>query len=217
MLKRRSIKLKLAGGLLAIALTIPAHAGALCVIPKEVEASACQVSAYLDGDNHSQLSDCIDSLLNEKRDAEALVAANNGLSIYSNNARLVRQRGRAWFSKREYDCALADFTAAINIAPEDHRGYFLRGLAYWFKDLPSLAMPEFNRAIELNPSFSHAYLARALTYEQLRDWERAQIDAKRYLGEFPDDPTANRVLRRVEERIERRKGWGCALDHTPCG
>jgi tetratricopeptide (TPR) repeat protein len=213
----RSIKSKLVGGLLALAVTVPAQAGAFCSIPSEANASACEAAVYLDGDDTTQLLDCNDSLLKQKRHADALLALTSGLSVYSNTSQLLRQRGRAWFSKGDFSCALLDITAAIEIEPDNHQGYYFRGITFSFQKQPSLALAELNRAIELNPKYSNAYLFRAISYEQLSDLERAYSDVRRYLREFPDNPIGNRIMRRLEEGIEMRKGFGCAMDITSCG
>ena len=217
MLKRRVIKLKLAGALLALTATCPAQAGVLCAIPVEADANACQASAYLVADSTSQLLDCIDSLLDQKRHADALSALTNGLSVHSITSQLLRHRGRTWFSKGNFDCAVVDITAAIEIDPDNHQGYYLRGIVYYFQKQPSLALAELNRAIDLNPSYSDAYLFRGMSHAQLNNLEIAYNDVKRYLVEFPDNPIGKRILQGVEEKIELRKGFGCAIDHASCG
>jgi tetratricopeptide (TPR) repeat protein len=217
MLELRSIKSNLVGGLLAVFATISAQASTLCSIPSEADASACEAAVYLDGDDTTQLLDCNDSLLKQERHADALLVLTNGLSVYTNASQLLRQRGRAWFSKGDFSCALLDITAAIEIEPDNHQGYYFRGITFSFQKQPSLALAELNRAIELNPKYSNTYLFRAISYEQLNDLERAYSDVRRYLSEFPDNLIGNRIMRRIEEGIEMRKGFGCAMDAASCG
>lgn len=217
MLKRRPIKIQLAGGLLAMFTTFSAQGATLCPIPSEDTDRACPAAAYSDGDDTSQLLDCIDSLLDQKRHLDALGALTKGVSVYSNTSQLLRHRGRAWFSKGDYNCAMQDITAAIEYNPNDEKGYYMKGIVYYFQKQPQHAVAELNRAIEMNPNFSNAYLFRAMSYQQLNELTQAQMDVRRYLIDFPDNPIGNRTLRHIEEMIEIRLGSGCAIDHTSCG
>lgn len=217
MRKRRPMKIQLAGGLLAMLTTFSAQGATLCPIPSGDSDRACPAAAYPDGDDTSQLLDCIDSLLDQKRHLDALGALTKGISVYSNTAQLLRHRGRAWFSKEDYNCAASDLAAAIEYNPYDEKNYYIKGIIYQFQRQHEDAVAVLNRAIELSPNFSDAYLFRAFSYHRLNELVLAQADVRRYLVEFPDSPIGNRTWRHINELLEYRQGLACAINHTSCG
>jgi tetratricopeptide (TPR) repeat protein len=217
MRKRRYLTMKIAGGVLALFAAFSAQAATLCPIPSHATDSACPAAAFSDGDDTSQLLDCIDSLLDQKRHLDALGALTKGISVYSNTSQLLRNRGWTWFSKEDYNCASSDLTAAIEYNPYDEKNYHIKGIIYHFQRQHQDAIAVLNRAIELNPNFSNAYLSRAFAYNKLNELVLAQADVRRYLFEFPDCPMGKLTWRHINELLEYRQGLACAINHTSCG
>lgn len=65
-------------------------------------------------------------------------------------------RGKAWENKRDYDRALADYTAAIQHGAGDASVYMIynsRGLIWKYKGDFDRAIADFNQAIRLNPKY----------------------------------------------------------------
>lgn len=83
--------------------------------------------------------------------------------------------------------AIADFTKAIQLAPNTAQYYSARGSAYLFIRQSKNAVADFNKVIELNPSQADAYFSRGLSYivgGNLKDgW--ADIDKSKKMGYAP--------------------------------
>jgi len=65
--------------------------------------------------------------------------------------------GNAWYDKKDYDRAIADYTEAIRIDPEYSKAYNGRGIAYDNKCEYDNAIEDCNEAIRINPEYVHAY------------------------------------------------------------
>ena len=87
-----------------------------------------------------------------------------------------KNRGFAYASKGDYDLAIADFTASIEIAPKYAEAYFLRGSAYGDKGNRDLAIADYTRAIDIDPNLNQAYNNRAILYYEKGDYDNAWAD-----------------------------------------
>jgi tetratricopeptide (TPR) repeat protein len=63
-------------------------------------------------------------------------------------------------AKGDHDCAIADFTKAIGITPQDADAYYNRGLVHRAKG-KIYAIADYTKAIEINPRHAAAYSSRA--------------------------------------------------------
>lgn len=66
-------------------------------------------------------------------------------------------------SNGEYDLAIADFSQAIALEPDNALAYFDRGIAYGSKGDYDLAIADFGQAIALNPDLSIADSGQSIT------------------------------------------------------
>ena len=98
-------------------------------------------------------------------------------------------RGYAYSGKRQYDLAIADFTRAIQLKPDNAFAYRNRGLAYTLKGQDDLAIADFNRAIQLKPDDAFAYGSRSIAYAHLGKCDLAATDAAQALRLDPQSKT----------------------------
>lgn len=98
-------------------------------------------------------------------------------------------RGLAYYERRKYDDAVADWTQAINLKPNYARAYRQRANAYSYKGDSGPAEADYNRSIELEPRVAIAYLNRGMLYKQRLDREKAIADFRRVL-KLSNDPKA---------------------------
>jgi len=84
-------------------------------------------------------------------------------------------RGSAYFRKRDFDKAIADFTKSIALkaTPE---AYFQRGMVYIAKADGAKAKADLAQAIALNPKFAPPYMFRGLIFFKEKDYAAALID-----------------------------------------
>jgi lipoprotein NlpI len=84
----------------------------------------------------------------------------------------------------QYDDAIADYTAAIRLAPSKADYYFSRAVSYDRKGEYDLEMQDENEAIKLDPTFWQAYSGRAYVYSHKGELQAAIADynAAAHLG-----------------------------------
>jgi tetratricopeptide (TPR) repeat protein len=84
-----------------------------------------------------------------------------------------RRRGSAFlFDYKNYNAAIADFTSAIKLNPNDVDAWFVRGRAYYYSNDYNSAINDFSEVIRLNPKFGDAYNNRgSCQYALLNDDE----------------------------------------------
>lgn len=96
-------------------------------------------------------------------------------------------RGIAYGKNGEYDEAIADFTKALELEPNNMSAYCNRGLAYLEKGVPDQAIANFTKALELEPNNIFAYRNRGLAYLYKYDPDKAIEDFTKILDEQHHD------------------------------
>ena len=85
-------------------------------------------------------------------------------------------RGNAWAERKEYGRAIADYDAALAIAPGSAETLNNRGSSWQASGNDERALADFTRAIEINPSYILAIRNRAAVWRALAQPERAKRD-----------------------------------------
>ncbi len=85
-------------------------------------------------------------------------------------------RGSIWLLKREHDKAIADFTAAIGLAPESAAGYVARGFAWFSKNEFDKAIVDFNEALRIAPDSPGSFTGRGLAWYAKNQDDKALAD-----------------------------------------
>jgi len=93
--------------------------------------------------------------------------------------RIYTNRGNKLFQLKRYDEAIADFSKAIAVFPNDELVYGSRGKAYYFLGKYPEAVLDFNHAIAIKPDSRRVYYDRALAYRALGDFTAAQDDLRK--------------------------------------
>jgi tetratricopeptide (TPR) repeat protein len=84
--------------------------------------------------------------------------------------------GLEYHNKKDYDRAIADYTQAIRLDPNDAAAYINRGSAYNDKGDYDRAITDLNQAIRLDPNDATAYNNRGFAYHNKKDYDRARAD-----------------------------------------
>lgn len=99
---------------------------------------------------------------------DALGAAQDALDIVTAGgyppdyvAKFHLLRGQMWLAVYEWDAALADYDAAVALAPTYPEAYYLRGNLFAIRDEIELALADFAQVAALDPNGRYAADARA--------------------------------------------------------
>jgi tetratricopeptide (TPR) repeat protein len=84
-----------------------------------------------------------------------------------------------WNQAEEADCAIADYTKAIESNPNNAAAYLRRGIAHLEAFALNSAIADFTRAIELNPSNASAITNRGTAHYEKGEHDRAMADFTR--------------------------------------
>ncbi len=126
----------------------------------------------------------------------SLVSASNLAEIYKN-------RGNAFYQKRQYIQAVKEFSKAIEINHDYIEAYYNRGLAYYDLNLFYKAIVDFDMVLMLNPEVREAYLRRGLAYNKVNKLKLALADVKKAAG--MGDPDAVKMLESGELALQVEK------------
>ncbi|MDW8328223.1 MAG: tetratricopeptide repeat protein, partial [Anaerolineales bacterium] len=87
-----------------------------------------------------------------------------------------RLLGRAYYRLKDYPAALADFSRAVELQPDNGYNYQWRGSTHYELKDYAAALADFSRAIELQPDNGYNYRWRGLTHYELKDYAAALAD-----------------------------------------
>lgn len=166
-------------------------------------------------------------------DDAALVAALESCNVHlakgdidsDRRATLLAARGRVHHRLGIDVGALADYSAALALNPDNSYALYNRGLVYQRTGDPWSAIKDFSVSLELRPDNDEAYLNRGIAYLDIADFPNAIEDFSTLESRVPDHPyaLANRGIahawqnnRELAERDFRRMsgsdpGWEVVL------
>jgi tetratricopeptide (TPR) repeat protein/adenylate kinase family enzyme len=96
-----------------------------------------------------------------------------------------KNRGDAYYKKKEYDLAIADHSEAIKLDPKDAITYNNRGNAYYKKKEYDLAIADHSEAIKLDPKYAKAYNNRGDAYYKKKEYDLAIADYSEAIKLYP--------------------------------
>jgi tetratricopeptide (TPR) repeat protein len=82
-------------------------------------------------------------------------------------------RGDSLVKKRDYDGAIAAFTASHQIAPQNINVINARGIAYSYKGDDERALADYDLCLQLRPTYGSAYNNRGLIFMRRGELQRA--------------------------------------------
>ena len=115
-----------------------------------------------------------------------LTARNNPRpSVPPTTATAPRQRkaedfislGGAKANRKDYQGAIADYTQAVQISPNNPDAYYQRGVANNQLNNYQAALEDFNQVLRLSPKNTFAYAQRGLAHVGLKDYQGALADS----------------------------------------
>jgi tetratricopeptide (TPR) repeat protein len=120
-------------------------------------------------------------------------------------------RGEALMKKSDYDGAIAAYSAAVEIAPDNSNFINSRGLAYSAKGDDEHALADYALSSKLDPEFSSPHNNRALIFMRQGDMQRAlsELDSAVDLADTPQR-RYNHLFNRARV-LTYSKQYGAAL------
>jgi tetratricopeptide (TPR) repeat protein len=97
------------------------------------------------------------------------------------------KRGKTHCEKGERDKAIADYTAALAVKPDDHKALYHRGNAYFHKGEWNKAIADYNAALAIKPDYPNALYNRGKAYGCMGERDKAIAD---YNAAFALEPFA---------------------------
>ncbi|GAB6393527.1 MAG: tetratricopeptide repeat protein [Treponematales bacterium] len=95
--------------------------------------------------------------------------------------------GKARCEKDEWDKAIADFTAALTVKPDDHETLYNRSNAYFHKGEWNKAIADYTAALTIKPDYPNALYNRGKAYGCKGERDKAIAD---YNAAFAIEPFA---------------------------
>lgn len=128
----------------------------------------------------------------------ATVSASNLAEIYKN-------RGNAYYQKKQYTQAVNEFTKAIEVNHDYLEAYYNRGIAYYDLNLYYKAIVDFDMVLMLNPDVREAYFSRGLAYSKVNKLKLALVDVKKAADMGDSDARQMLLSGELTERVEKEK------------
>jgi len=164
----------------------------------------------------AQAAGDIDTCRKQDADPAARLAACE--SVIADDAITGKSRATAfWFrgdtlaKKRDYDGAIAAFSAALEADPENAVYLNSRGLAYGYAGDDEHALADYERSLKARPNYSSAYNNRGLIYLRKGDFERAFVEFDSAI-KYPANNTSRYIHLFNRGRVQTyRKQYDAAL------
>jgi tetratricopeptide (TPR) repeat protein len=80
-------------------------------------------------------------------------------------------------TRSDYERDVEDYSAAIELDPDNPENYYRRGRAYYNLGKYAEALSDFSKKLELDPDYKRAYIYRASVYMML-EWRATDPDQK---------------------------------------
>lgn len=110
-----------------------------------------------------------------------------------------RELGNVFFDAERYADAIAWYTEALKLAPDDVDMHTDLGVAYYYSNKPDLALAQFDRSLEIDPAHTKTILNIGIVkaFGQ-QDLEGAEEAWQRVLELAPDSPEGQAARRALD-------------------
>jgi tetratricopeptide (TPR) repeat protein len=149
---------------------------------QELLGAAADLASPVKGELANQAEE-LASLYFARHEAKAAEGFSQAIELTPDRWEAWNGRASFYFSRKQWDRAVADYSEAIELAPEVHtiwlhRGHSFLQLAQWDK-----AAADFTKVIEGWPHDTGGWFFRACAYAQLNQQEKAISDLRQAIAE----------------------------------
>jgi len=127
-------------------------------------------------------------------------AQNSGFD----SSQLNVMRGVMHLSNGEYEAAIAEFSAAIDLYSKNEDAYAFRGTSYSNMGEWDKAISDFTKAIKLTPKV-YSYMRRGFAYFMAEDYVKARKDLKEARLLEPEDAEDIDALDELERQLKSQR------------
>jgi tetratricopeptide (TPR) repeat protein len=154
-------------------------------------------------DNLKAIELAVALLLDLDKAEDALRVLNEKIPQLPSSAGLLRERGLAKYRLKDNDGAIADYTAALELSPQDILAYRLRAQVNLSAKKYEEASRDVEKIFSLKPDDLGALQLRLAIASDQRRYDEAIADAERLVRRIPDDPTSFLQLADLYLRSDR--------------
>ena len=164
--------------------------------------------------------DCLtQSVKAETRVAACTRVIDGGTTMGAQLAAAYYGRGAARAELGQYNDAIADYTAAIEIKADYADAFYARGNVFLQKPDYPKAIADYDAAVKLKPDFADAFNNRAWAHFQAGEPAKGLPDADRAVALGPRDPNAldtrAQILKALDRKEEAIRDFRAALALDP--
>ncbi|WP_417319884.1 tetratricopeptide repeat protein [Emcibacter sp.] len=127
--------------------------------------------------------------------SSALLAAGTDQSLLRE---IYLERGKIQSLRREYQAAVDDLTRAIEIAPEDTQGYFLRAKVFRYRNNHAAARLDIDRGLELDKDNADFLLESGILYRVTGEKLKAGQVWQKVIDLYPDSEVAETAQQNLD-------------------
>lgn len=143
-----------------------------------------------------------DTLLNQHRYEEAIVAYDQAIRLDPSNAAIYCNKGNALYGLKCYQEAIAAYDQALRLDPNDVLAYRNKGTALKQLGRYKEALVAYDQAIYFDPNNAVAHFNKGGALEQLGRYNEALAAYERALYFDPDDDDASKGMQRVLSALQ---------------
>jgi tetratricopeptide (TPR) repeat protein len=123
----------------------------------------------------------------------------------------LQHRGMEYTTQQQYPEAIADFSEALKLKPDDAGIYERRAYAEMKTNAYDKALSDYSEAIRLKPDEVRYYLLRGYIYETKEDIKNSTADTEKALKLDPN----NEEAKSRKARLEKRQSMNTPLPLSP--
>lgn len=149
------------------------------------------ITAHENASPEDRLTDYSNSLAEMvwiARPAHRILALNRSLATDSRQAHVFKERAAAYDRLQNYVQAIADYTAALEIEPEDAMVLHARGRAYEQLGRFERALEDYQRALAIDPQLSDVYTQRGIAFGKMGNFRQSIASFSESIRLAPENP-----------------------------